>query len=232
MTGTVKAVRMADTIHDNVNHLEHFNGSAVAGYVTGSSDIAWTLDDFNRFGNKHTVRINQRNDIEHYGLGHVLDLENRAWTIPNAVEATRRRHADKRHTTIYVNVSNHAELVAKLKAEKLQALIWLADWNLTEDEAVKLLGTGSADFPIVAVQWASPSSNPGTMLPGTSMTLHQANADLSVVSAPWLALLAGGGPPDPKPGPKVALGLLITDGPLRARKVESKDHGKTWEIAA
>ena len=38
---------------------------------------------------------------------------------------------------------------------------------------------------IVAVQWASPSSNPDTPLPRSSLTLEQANCDLSVTLDYW-----------------------------------------------
>ena len=40
-------------------------------------------------------------------------------------------------------------------------------------------------FPVKAVQWASPSSNPGTLVPGTGLTLTQANCDLSVADKSW-----------------------------------------------
>lgn len=46
-------------------------------------------------------------------------------------------------------------------------------------------GHPPAGHKIVAVQWASPSSNPDTPLPRSSLTLRQANCDLSVTLDYW-----------------------------------------------
>jgi hypothetical protein len=58
--------------------------------------------------------------------------------------------------------------------------LWLADWSLSRAQAARLLGTRLDGHKIVAVQWASPASNPDTPLPRSSLTLEQANCDLSV----------------------------------------------------
>jgi hypothetical protein len=62
----------------------------------------------------------------------------------------------------------------------------------------------------VGVQWASPSSNPNTVLPGPSgKTLREANVDLSVVDAGWVPSGMGKAPaPAPKPVAKVMTRLL------------------------
>ena len=36
-----------------------------------------------------------------------------------------------------------------------------------------------------AVHWASPTSNPGTIVPGGTLTLAQAQVDLSVAEDAW-----------------------------------------------
>jgi hypothetical protein len=52
-------------------------------------------------------------------------------------------------------------------------------------QADNLLGTRLHGHKVVAVQWASPSSNPNTPLPRSSLTLRQANCDLSVTLDYW-----------------------------------------------
>ncbi|MGP0047848.1 MAG: hypothetical protein ACLPZR_03225, partial [Solirubrobacteraceae bacterium] len=69
--------------------------------------------------------------------------------------------------------------------------IWEADWNLSEAEATARLGTDLGNGAIIAsIQFASPTSNPDTVIPGTSITLAQANADLSVTLDAWMAKAA------------------------------------------
>ena len=52
----------------------------------------------------------------------------------------------------------------------------IADWNLSEHLA------GLAAYgDVYAGQWASPTSNPNTVIPGTNHTLATANVDLNVV---------------------------------------------------
>jgi hypothetical protein len=63
--------------------------------------------------------------------------------------------------------------------------LWLADWSLSRAQADNLLGTRLHGHKVVAVQWASPSSNPNTPLPRSSLTLRQANCDLSVTLDYW-----------------------------------------------
>ena len=52
----------------------------------------------------------------------------------------------------------------------------IADWNLDQHLADLEL---HAD--VYAGQWASPTHNPATLVPGTHLTLADAKADLSVV---------------------------------------------------
>ena len=48
-----------------------------------------------------------------------------------------------------------------------------------------MLGTRLDGHKIVAVQWASPSSNPDMPLPRSGLTLEQANCDLPVTPDYW-----------------------------------------------
>lgn len=229
----LKTVLMADTIHDNVHNLPA-TMPRVAGYVTGSKDIQWTEADFGRFA--RTVRINQFPDMHTLGAGHVLDVENRAWTIPGAVAAAKVREAHDRHTTFYISTGNHNATVNELAAAAAAAglnrsttFLWVANWSLSLEAATQMIGDHVDGYRIVAVQWASPSSNPHTPLPHSNLSLAEANADLSITDDAWLASPA-------MPPPPVATGLehgiLVTHtgGHFESRKVTSKDHGKSWLI--
>jgi hypothetical protein len=88
---------------------------------------------------------------------------------------------------IYVATSNQSSLTSALKAAgHIKVDLWVADWSLSEAEAADLL-TISGDYPVVAVQWASPASNPNTVVPGSTKTLAEANVDLSITVASWFA---------------------------------------------
>jgi hypothetical protein len=109
-----------------------------------------------------------------------------------AVDQHPVRHAaGKRFSDVYSNRSTFPAIAAALNAAGPQAMfhrhvrLWLADWSLSRAQAARLLGTRLAGHKIVAVQWASPSSNPDTPLPRSSLTLRQANCDLSVTLDYW-----------------------------------------------
>jgi hypothetical protein len=92
---------------------------------------------------------------------------------------------------VYANRSTFPAIAAALNAAGPQDLyhryvrLWLADWSLSSAQATALLGTHLDGHKIVAVQWASPSSNPDTPLPRSSLTLSEANCDLSVTLDSW-----------------------------------------------
>jgi hypothetical protein len=165
---------MIDSIHATCHNIPTGTRKA-AGYVTGSADIRWTRADWDRFDPRHTglVRIDQS-----FG-GRVAH-----WV--------RTRHAaGKRFSDVYANRSTFPAVAAALDAAGPQGMfhrhvrLWLADWSLSRAQAAALLGTYLDGHKIVAVQWASPSSNPDTPLPRSSLTLKQANCDLSVTLDYW-----------------------------------------------
>jgi hypothetical protein len=83
----------------------------------------------------------------------------------------------------YVSQVNLAGLQDAARAAGLTRLqYWVANWNLDEAEAAAQLGGD-----IVAVQWASPTSNPDTIVPGGTQTLADANIDISVTIPSWFA---------------------------------------------
>jgi hypothetical protein len=178
----------------------------VALYVTGTPDVQCTTADRDKFRHSAVVTIDQSPDGAWFGAGRadVFDVEPRAGTDAAAeakaarrqasVSAVKQRQAGGFDSTIYVDQSSLPDLRARLAADKDVRLnkvaFWVADWSLNEHEAADQLGND-----IVAIQWASPLSNPDTLVPGSHLTLAQANVDLSVTLASWYPR------PDVKPAP-------------------------------
>jgi hypothetical protein len=159
----------------------------IAGYVTGTPDVQWTATDWARFPRSGHVRIDQSagGALFTSGAADVLDVETGAATQEDAVTAIPERQKHGEYSTVYVAQARLASLQAALR--ELGSLItmnkvgfWVANWNLSETEADAALGN-----EIVAVQWASPVSNPDTRVPGSNLTLRQANLDLSVTQPGW-----------------------------------------------
>lgn len=206
---------MSDTIHDNVKNLNP-NGpfTHVAGYTSGTPDIMWTAADWSRFPRQHHIRIEQgyggfTPNMADYD---VLDIENGAWTPEAAANEVKRRvDAGYQWTYLYGNRTDLEAAANLIKAMGDHYWIGhvgcgLADWNLNEEEAAAIVGTFVAGMTCYWVQWASPSSNPNTVLPGTSMTLSQANVDLSAVDPTWNPVtvpVKPTPPPTPVPPPVV-----------------------------
>jgi len=194
---------MIDTVGANVSSIP-VTAEKVAGYVTGSGVVPWTAADWARFPHSGWVRIDQSPDAHAPMFSDVLDVENLAATpktVPGWVKT--RMDAGKPFSDIYASRSIVGPVVAALKAAgpagwyDRHVRLWLADWNLSHNDAAALIGTRLDGLLIVAVQWASPSSNPDTPLPGSHLTLRQANCDLSVTADYWHA------PPGAPPAPPV-----------------------------
>ena len=194
---------MPDTIHDNVGSLP-VSGSFthVAGYTSGTPDIQWTNADWLRYPNKVHVRIEQGYggfipDMSSYDG---LDVERGAWTPQTAAEEiVRRALAGYPETFVYANDGDLANTVAAVGSFNPQYLkkmsCGLANWNDSAAEAEKIVGTLVHGVVCRYVQFASPSSNPNTLIPGTGVTLAQANCDLSVVQASWNPVVVPKRPP-------------------------------------
>ncbi len=197
----------------------------IAGYVTGSGGIQWSGAQL--AAHPGVVRIDQSPSLGVFAGGgaDVADVETGAGT-PGAFAAAVKVRLALGHPggTIYGSDSFLAAAGAALSAAGLagHADCWLADWNLNLASASALVGQQRHGMTIRAVQWASPTSNPRTMLPGTSVTLAQANVDLSAADPTWPA----GSPPPP-----ALVGIVVFPGDatgLQARPVSSGDGGITW----
>jgi hypothetical protein len=168
----------ADCIGEHSANLPDAMG-VVWAYNTGTPGIPWSAEQRARFDHGHVYTIDQGYGSKGAFDADEFDLEARAWTVPELVEVVEARAAKRVSTRIYCSLIPYAMMQGALAAAGLlhvPVFYRLANWNLNEPEARARLG-GS----VYAVQWASPTSNPDTLLPGTKLTLAEANVDLNVV---------------------------------------------------
>ena len=156
----------------------------VAGYVTGTGDVPWTAADWARFPQAGHVRIDQSPTLTAWATSaDVADMETGAATEGTVIAQGLVRQDKGWWSFAYVSQANLASLADAAHAAGLTRLqYWVANWNLDEAEAAAQLGGD-----IVAVQWASPTSNPDTIVPGGTQTLADANIDISVTIPSWFA---------------------------------------------
>lgn len=134
---------MYDAIGANAGALHSVNPSMVAYYLTGSADIVWSSGDVRLFPPNTTFVT-----IDQGGIGSpkfnatVYDVETGAWTIANAIEATKRSTAPR--PTIYCDQSDYKTVPASYTG-----CLWIAAPGMSNAEAIAL---AKADPRIVAVQ--------------------------------------------------------------------------------
>jgi hypothetical protein len=174
-----------DTIHKYVPNIPVDDPSIgqVNGYDTqvGAGDIEWTAADWQRFPNyikKAICQLPANDPLQ----ADIIDMEAEAATPAAVVEWIKGKHAVRQIAVVYASAANVPALYRAVAAagELDQTYLYLANWNLDEQEAAALLGTTYEGFHVVQVQWASPTSNPNTLLPGTNFTLHDCGCDLNV----------------------------------------------------
>jgi hypothetical protein len=185
MAGTL----MIDTIHDNVGNIPG-GTPRVAGYVTGTPNIRWTPQDWARFPKAGKAPVDQSPELSAYASNEAMiaDIEPLAGTVPAYVKACQERVRTGHPLCCYCSQNTVAQVSAAVADAKIplsDCWVWIANWNLSQAEAGALLGTVVAGFKVVAVQWASPTSNPRTLVPGSGLTLAEANVDLSVTRPTW-----------------------------------------------
>jgi len=192
----------------------------IAGYVTGSGSVPWLNSDWTRFPDSGKVRIDQSPSLSAWAAGaaDIADVENGAGTTGTAVEGALERKAKGWLSFVYVAGSNLAGMQSAMNAAGLAGHVqyWVADWSLNEAEAASKL-TGD----IVAIQYASPTSNPDMPVPGGTQALLQANIDVSVTIPSWFAFI----PPKP-----VSTGVVVT-ADYKTILVTSRDE-ITWTVAS
>lgn len=234
----MSTVPMADAIGaDSVNIPTSFQ--KVAGYDTGGGSIPWTDVNWKRFPKSGHVHIDQTPGLRDYALGvsAIADVEPGAGTVQNFVTATRERNAHGLAGHLYCSIGYLPVVVGEMLSAGLNvddSDFWIADWNLNQAQASSLIGKydlavpghGTVTINVAAVQWASPSSNPHTIVPGSTLTLQQANVDLSETRPDWFSWV----PPVPPPPVTTEPGIVVYGNPLRSASVLSHDSGKTWTI--
>jgi hypothetical protein len=198
-----QTVLMIDTTHGSVSHIPA-GTPKVGGYTTGTPGVEWTAADWAQFPDAGHNRIDQSDGgLDPLGSD-TIDVEGGAAT-PEQVAGwvkTRIEH-NIQWSTCYGGHDALAAVQAALEAAGANGWYyghvncWLADWNLDQAQATALIGTDISGMSCVAVQWASPTSNPTTTVPGSALNLAQANVDLSVALASWRP--APHQPPSPQP---------------------------------
>jgi hypothetical protein len=200
----------------------------VAGYVTGTGGVVWSALEWTRFAKSGRVRIDQSPGAVDPLGSDVLDVEAGASPPAAAVDWLKARIANSMPVgAVYGSGGALAAVEAAFKARGVSPAnhlyVWLADWNLNQAQATALLGTIKYGMEVAAVQWASPTSNPNTIMPGGTMTLKQANVDLSVTLDTFFPPPIV--PPPPPPPPIILTASLVAS---PGRVITSHDGGKTW----
>ncbi len=182
---------MPDAIRVNASNLRGWTGP-VAGYGTGTGPVPWDQATWDLFPGPHCI-IDQSPSGALFAAGHahLYDVEPLAGT-PQQVPAVVRQRVNEgiQWSPIYGTDSTLAQVYAALAASGTwfygHVSCFLADWNLSRDQAAALIGTQIHGMTCTGVQWASPTSNPSTPVPGFGKTLAEVQCDLSVIDAHWL----------------------------------------------
>lgn len=196
-------VDMLDTIGAGAGNIPA-GTKRVAIYLTGGGGIAWTNADVAKLNHddpelQSVLRIDQSNSLLHLPVYLIKDVEAGASTNTTAIDEVQSRRLAGLRSGIYTSRANYPAM--RQMVESVPGLLdfvdfWVADWNLSREEAINFM---FSDDHIKAVQWASPTSNPQTLVPNSSRNLLESNIDLSVTRADWPAPLPA---PRPKPKPK------------------------------
>jgi hypothetical protein len=187
---SIELVDMIDATAANARHIP-LTTAKVAGYVTGSGGVPWDASLWSLFPHAGLVRIEQDPPAAYPLHSDVLDVESGAATpdhLPGWVD--HRLSAGIKWSTVYGSADHLDACYAALVKQGFSHYIghvdaWVANWNLNRDEAAALVGKMAHGFTVRAVQWASPTYNPMTVVPGSNLSLQQALVDLSVADASW-----------------------------------------------
>jgi hypothetical protein len=224
----IQVVTVFDAIHDNIGHMPP---GRAAGYSTGAgSHIRWTPADW--ASHPGAVRIDQ-DAIASDPTADVLDVEAGAattasapgWVMRAAACYSGARRPGQRRPAIYMSRSRVTEVVNALTRAGITsgAGLWVADWGMTQAQAITEVQAAAGPFPVIAVQHA----NLGTF-------------DESVFSLPWLqdvsaAPAAGMRITVPPPGTWKDGALVTVIGPGPEGKtawVTTTSDGKNWTAPA
>lgn len=167
----------ADCLALNVSRLPR-DIPAIWPYVTGTPEVQWSDTEIAWFKNARKYRVNQHYGNDNAMDGDEFDIEYLAWTPDECVDVTRERASRSWSTRFYGTYATYGTTTAKLAAAGVRQGTWwrIADWNLDRHMADAALWGD-----VYAGQYASPTSNPDTVIPGTRTTLAEAQCDLNVL---------------------------------------------------
>ncbi|MHB1954998.1 MAG: hypothetical protein ACYCOU_14775 [Sulfobacillus sp.] len=215
-------VSFIDITGVNAGRAPFVKGGLRAYYATGSSGIEETAAQIlaARSAGMGIALYDQTPSLSVFavGMADIADIENRAGTVPSADEAVTERRARGWQSTLYVSFSNYSTLKASIKNPEG---VWygIADYSWSETYAIQLLNQ-NPDWAYV--QYGDPASNPHTMVPGTSVPLSEALADINVARASWASSFLPKSPVPAGPVRYVADGKssLLQQARQRGRSVE------------
>jgi hypothetical protein len=160
----------------------------IALYATGSDGIEATSAEIARFKNAGVgvVLIDQSPSLSVFaaGLADIADVEQGAGTTQTAVAAILDRQAHGWQSTIYLSYSNLDSMVSAFTSEVNQDLVLfgVANWSWSQAESEDQL---AANANWAYCQYGTPETNPDTLVPGTNLTLSQAQCDIDIAQASW-----------------------------------------------
>lgn len=183
-----------DAIRVNIPSLPH-GARQYAGYATGSGGVPWTEQDFA----DHATALGPCLQIDQDPAASdpaadILDVEAGAataadcpWWAKRALQDFRTgRRPGQRTPVIYCSASNVTAVVNSLISGGVTSGVGLhvADWSLTEAQAVADVLAAAGPFPIVGIQFTDAGPY-----------------DVSVFDTAWLAEQSGKPAPAPPPKP-------------------------------
>lgn len=185
-----------DCTGNNLGSFPIPHGVLMAGYMTGSGGVPWTQAEFDAYPG--AIHIDQSSFIT--GLDEtadILDFERGAALISDLAPWVNAAHAKfnaairagQRKPAIYASASNITAVVNELISKGITSGVglWVANWNLTDPQAVADVNNASGPFPVIGVQFANAGSH-----------------DISVFSTQWLqevSKVSVPTPPVPVPPP-------------------------------
>jgi hypothetical protein len=189
----------------------------VALYVTGGIQmIEATAAEIARFreGGVGVINIDQTQALATWraGLGDVADVEQGAGTYADAAAGAKARQEHGWESTIYLSrdaIDAQTQALRDAGADLAMVKFGVADWSLSQAEAEQAL---DANPSWAYVQWASPSSNPLTVLSGTGEDLRVTNVDLNIAGS-WAEAFLPKPPASPSTPAKTGTGYRqVADG--------------------
>ena len=178
---------MSITVAHDVTHANIGSAPAgqLAGYCTGTSDIAWTAQDW--LNHPGAVRIDQSPvNTALDELADILDVENGAarpancapWSRAAAANFTGNHRPGQREPAIYCSASAVTSVVNALVSGGVKSGVglWIANWNLTEAQAIADVLNASGPFPVIGIQLNDTAPGP---------------SDTDVFSVAWLTNQSG-----------------------------------------